>query len=109
MPGTKPREATQFVLDTFPDCRTSSNSRARGAGADLIGRTAALLEGFAVATVPTGWAITDRPGPDTRRALSWLDEDLDTLEELATGYDGLLKISLAGPVTLAAGHRTAWR
>ena len=42
-------------------------------------------------------------GRDTRRARSWLGEDLDALEEFTQGYEGLLKVQAVGPWTLAAG------
>jgi hypothetical protein len=51
---------------------------------------------------PSGWRIGDRPGRDTRRARSWLREDLDALEEFTQGYEGLLKVQAVGPWTLAA-------
>ncbi len=37
-----------------------------------------------------------------RRARSLLSSDLDAMEEVLDGYEGLLKIQLAGPWTLAA-------
>ncbi|MGW6459523.1 methionine synthase, partial [Streptomyces sp. NPDC055078] len=51
---------------------------------------------------PSGWRISDRPGRDTRRARSWLGEDLDALEEFTQGYGGTLKVQAVGPWTLAA-------
>ena len=52
---------------------------------------------------PSGWRISDRPGRDTRRARSWLGEDLDALEEFTQGYEGPLKVQAVGPVD--AGRR----
>ncbi|CAM5616828.1 Methionine synthase II (Cobalamin-independent) OS=Streptomyces griseomycini OX=66895 GN=FHS37_007015 PE=4 SV=1 [Streptomyces griseomycini] len=51
---------------------------------------------------PSGWRIGDRPGRDTRRARSWLGEDLDALEEFTQEYQGPLKVQAVGPWTLAA-------
>ncbi len=74
----------------------------RGAGADMIGRTGALLVELPVEVQPSGWRITQRPGRDLVRARSFLSWDLDALEERAAEYTGPLKIQAAGPWTMAA-------
>src|SRR6202000_3318009 len=102
MPGTAPAEAARVVVDELPDFPFLPELPGRGPGADLIGRTAALLIDIPVETVPTGWRVTERPGRTLRAAQSMLSSDLDALEEQLTGYEGPLKISLAGPWTLAA-------
>jgi methionine synthase II (cobalamin-independent) len=51
---------------------------------------------------PAGWRLTDTSGRDHRLAVSTLRADLDILEELAQGYEGTIKLSVAGPWTLAA-------
>ena len=107
MPGTDVREATRVVAGELPELPHLVELPARGAGADLIGRTLALLPEFAGVTVPTGWRLAARPGADERRALSWLGEDLDTAEELLADLHGPFKVSLAGPLTLAAGVELA--
>jgi hypothetical protein len=68
----------------------------------MIGRGAGLLVELYAQTEPSGWRFTDRPGRDTRRAHSWLGEDLDALEEFTQGYTGALKVQAVGPWTLAA-------
>jgi methionine synthase II (cobalamin-independent) len=103
MPGTDPAEASRIVVDELPDFPYLPELPNRGPGADLIGRTAALLIDIPVETVPTGWRIAERPGRVMRAAQSMLSSDLDTMEEQLAGYEGPLKISLAGPWTLAAG------
>ena len=103
MPGTDPAEAARIVVGQLPDFPYLPELPARGPGADLIGRTAALLVDIPVETVPTGWRIAERPGRVMRAAQSMLSSDLDALEEQLAGYEGPLKISLAGPWTLAAG------
>jgi hypothetical protein len=103
MPGTDAREAAKTVtgsLDRFPHL---PELPARGPGADMIGRTAGLLTEIYAHVEPSGWRISDRPGRDTRRARSWLGEDLDALEEFTHRYAGPLKVQAAGPWTLAAG------
>ena len=103
MPGTDVREATALVLGELPDLPHLPELPARGPGADMIGRTASQLVELHVDLQPSGWRLVDRPGRDERRGLSWLDEDLDALEERAAGWQGPLKVALAGPWTLAAG------
>jgi methionine synthase II (cobalamin-independent) len=103
MPGTDPAEAIRTVVDQLPDFPYLPELPARGPGADLIGRTAALLIDLPVETTTGGWRIAERPGGRYMRAAqSMLSADLDVLEEQLTGYEGPLKISLAGPWTLAA-------
>jgi methionine synthase II (cobalamin-independent) len=102
MPGTDPAEATRTVLGELPDLPHVPELPARGPGADLIGRGAALLVDLPVDLQPSGWRLVDRPGRDLRRALDFLARDLDVLEDLAQGYAGPLKLQVAGPWTLAA-------
>ncbi|MFE6623085.1 methionine synthase [Streptomyces sp. NPDC057740] len=102
MPGADAREAAKTVTGSFEDFPHLPELPARGPGADMIGRTAGLLVELYARVEPSGWRIGDRPGRDTRRARSWLGEDLDALEEFTQGYEGLLKIQAVGPWTLAA-------
>ncbi len=102
MPGTDPAESLRVVLGELPDLPYLPELPARGAGADLTGRTAALLVDIPVETTPSGWRVTAREGRDLRRARSFLARDLDTLEEIAAGYQGPFKIQVCGPWTLAA-------
>ena len=102
MPGPDPAEAVQVVIDQVPDFPFLPELPARGPGADLIGRTAALLIDIPVETTTGGWRVAERPGRHLRAARSMLSSDLDALEERLAGYEGPLKISLAGPWTLAA-------
>jgi methionine synthase II (cobalamin-independent) len=105
-PGQDPAEAVRVVLDELPDLPHLPELPARGPGADLIGRTAALLVDLAVALQPSGWRFTDHAGRDTSRARGYLAQDLDTLEELAADIEGPVKIQVAGPWTLAASVET---
>ncbi len=106
MPGTSPAEATAVVVGELPGWPALPELPARGAGADMVGRTAAALlavdPAFALAAVPTGWCRTGQVGPDMRRARSWLGEDLDRFEEALTGYAGPAKLQFCGPWTWAA-------
>jgi methionine synthase II (cobalamin-independent) len=102
MPGTDPAEAARIVAGELPGFPFLPELPDRGPGADLTGRTAALLIDFPVETTPGGWRIAERPGRYVRAARSLLSSDLDALEEVLAGYEGPLKISLCGPWTLAA-------
>ncbi|MGW1080396.1 methionine synthase [Kitasatospora sp. NPDC002522] len=101
MPGADVREAVRAVTGELDQLPHLPELPARGPGADMIGRGAGLLTELFVQTEPSGWRFTDRPGRDTKRAVSWLGEDLDALEEFTQGYTGLLKLQAVGPWTLA--------
>lgn len=102
MPGGDAREAAKTVTGSFEDFPFLPELPARGPGADMIGRTAGMLVELYARVEPSGWRIGDRPGRDTKRAWSWLGEDLDALEEFTQGYEGDLKVQAVGPWTLAA-------
>jgi len=102
LPGTNPAEACRVVLGELPDLPHLAELPARGPGAQMIGRTAALLVDLSVDLQPSGWRLVDRPGLDLRRARDLLARDLDALEESAQDYRGPLKVQSAGPWTLAA-------
>ena len=102
MPGGNPMETARLVIDELPGLPFLAELPDRGPGADMIGRTAALLVEIPIEVTTGGWRISDRPGRDMRRAKTMLSSDLDAMEETLDGYQGLLKIQLAGPWTLAA-------
>ncbi|MET8947980.1 methionine synthase [Streptomyces sp. NPDC004542] len=102
LPGTDAREAAKTATGSFEDFPFLPELPARGPGADMIGRTAGMLVELYARVEPSGWRIGDRPGRDTKRARSWLGEDLDALEEFTQGYGGPLKVQAVGPWTLAA-------
>ena len=102
MPGTDPDEAIAVVLGELPNLPHLPELPARGPGADLVGRTAALLIDMPVETTATGWRLAERPGRDMSRAGGMLSSDLDAMEAATGGYSGVFKIQLCGPWTLAA-------
>lgn len=102
MPGEDYPEAVRRSLGELPDLPFVPELPARGVTAAMTGRTLAVVEGLGFDLQPAGWRLTDAPGIDHRRAASLLAQDLDVLEELAQGYEGALKVQLAGPWTLAA-------
>ncbi|HEX6756395.1 MAG TPA: methionine synthase [Mycobacteriales bacterium] len=102
MPGEDVGEALRVVFGELPDLPHLPELPARGLGADMIGRGAAFLVDLPVDVQPSGWRLVDRPGRDLRQARDWLARDADTLEEIAQGYAGALKLQVTGPWTLAA-------
>ena len=102
MPGTDPAEAIAVVLGELPGFPYLPELPGRGPGADLTGRTAAMLPGLAVETTTSGWRFAARPGRDLRHAAGLLQRDLDALEQAADGLDTVLKVQVCGPWTMAA-------
>jgi methionine synthase II (cobalamin-independent) len=111
LPGTDPVAAARLVFDELPYLPHLPELPARGAGADMIGRGAALLVDLPVEIVPSGWRLTAHAGHELRRARDYLAWDLDALEAAGAGYTGPVKVQVVGPWTLAAslelvnGHR----
>lgn len=95
-------EATRVVLDELTDFAHVPELPERGAHASMTGRALAVVDGLAVDLQPAGWRLTDSSGLDHRRARSQLAQDLDKVEELAQGFDGVFKTQVTGPWTLAA-------
>jgi len=103
LPGTDPAEAVRLVVGELPDFAHLPELPARGPGADLIGRSAALLVDLAFDLTPGGWRLVPRSGIDQRRAEEFLARDLDALHDVADTWTGPFKVQAAGPWTLAAG------
>jgi hypothetical protein len=102
MPGTDPVRACAVVMEELPDFPFLPELPDRGVGADMIGRTASLLLDLPVETTTRGWRFAQHPGRDQRAAASFLSYDLDAAQQAAEGYTGPYKISVCGPLTLAA-------
>lgn len=101
-PGTDLADALKITFAECPDLPYLPELPARGPHAALIGRGTAVLTGLGVELTSVGWRLTDISARDHRRAIATLRSDLDQLEEIAQGYEGPLKIAVAGPWTLAA-------
>lgn len=115
-PGTEPRPAAEVIVGELHTLPHLAELPARGVGADMIGRAAALLVDIGIDTVPRGYRIASGRSAAARRAVSLLDEDVDALEEAwekagLRGGSRTVKIQTPGPITLAAqlelsgGHR----
>lgn len=115
-PGISARQAAEIIVGELHTLPHLVELPARGIGADLIGRTGALLVDIGIDTVARAYRIAPGRSSVLRRAVSMLNEDLDALEEAweKAGLQGsgrTVKVQAAGPVTLAAqlelanGHR----
>lgn len=115
-PGTDVREAAGIVLGELPALPHVVELPARGLGADLIGRTGALMVDVELDVRTSGYRIAQRATRAGRHAEDLLSRDLDILEELweTGGFAAslpVLKAQVAGPFTMAAevelrnGHR----
>jgi methionine synthase II (cobalamin-independent) len=101
-PGTDMADAVKIAFAECPDLPYLPELPARGPYAQLIGRSTAFLAGLTVDLQPAGWRLTGASSREHRLAISTLRADLDQLEEHAQGYTGTVKLSVAGPWTLAS-------
>lgn len=115
-PGEDPREAAAVSVGELSALPHLVELPARGLGADMIGRAAAVLVDLPLDTSTTGYRVAQRPGKVTRRARDLLSRDLDAMEEAwevagLRGTDQPVKVQVVGPLTLASqlelfgGHR----
>lgn len=102
MPGTDFAESLKVVMGEVGDFIFVPELPGRGVHAGMIGRSLAMLDGLDADLQPDGWRIGVGEGSDLRRARSLLAQDLDVAEELAGSHEGLLKLQVTGPLTLAA-------
>lgn len=103
MPGDDYAESLRVVVGETPDLVAIPELPARGVQAAMTGRGMGILAELGADLQPAGWRLTGAgSGADQRRARSMLAQDLDTVEEQLQGFEGLLKVQIAGPWTLAA-------
>lgn len=112
-PGRDPRAAAAIIVGEL-EIPHVVELPGRGLGADMIGRTSAILVDLAFDTSARSYRLAMRPGSVAKVARDFLREDLDALEE-AWENSGrtakTVKVQSVGPWTLAAqvelpnGHR----
>ncbi|WP_328825459.1 methionine synthase [Tomitella gaofuii] len=105
-PGTDEREAARTVVGELGELPHLVELPGRGIGADMVGRTAALLVDLPVDRSVTGYRLADRPGSVLRTARAHLARDLDAAEEACEragvrGSGAPIKLQACGPVTAA--------
>ena len=103
LPGTDPAEAMRLVVGELPDFAHLPELPARGPGADLIGRSAALLVDLAFDLTPAGWRLVPRPGIDQRRAQEFLAATSTPSTTSRRDGPARSRCRSPGPWTLAAG------
>ena len=81
MPGTDFGDSFQVILGEVGELPFVPELPARGPGAEMIGRSLAMLEELDVDLQPAGWRLTTGQSRDHRRARSLLARDLDAVEE----------------------------
>lgn len=108
-PGSDQIAAQRAVVDRLTDhgCGVAgvvhlAETPARGPGADMVGRAAALLVDLPCDVQPHGWRLTSGSGHDQRRARNFLRSDLDDVSEVLDGFTGTVKIQVCGPWTAVA-------
>ncbi|MDG3012786.1 methionine synthase [Rhodococcus sp. D2-41] len=106
-PGTDPREAAATVIGELEALPHLVELPARGVGADMIGRSGALLVDIAIDLSTTGYRLVPHVGSVHRGAADHLRRDLDALEEAweragLVGSGRVIKLQSAGPLTLGA-------
>lgn len=101
LPGSDMAAASRMVLAAMPAIAAFPELPARGPQAAMIGRSLALLDGLDAELVAGEWRLSATPGIDLRRARATWRDDLEQFEEAAQGYEGRVKVGVAGPWTLA--------
>ena len=107
LPGTDMAAALRMTFDLVPELPYLPELPARGPWAAIVGRGLGLPDGLTAEYEAGEWRLAGAPGLDQRRSRATLRDDLDQLEEVAQGYAGPLKLSVAGPWTLAANTAVA--
>jgi len=102
MPGDDYAESVQIVLGEVGDLPFLPELPDRGVHAGMTARALATITELGVDLQPAGWRLTDASGLDHGRAVSLLNRDLDTAEELRPARLETIKVQVAGPWTLAA-------
>ncbi|CAB4681901.1 MAG: methionine synthase [Actinobacteria bacterium] len=100
--GENPREAAELVFDLFPQLPFIPELPSAGVGSDFIGRSASMLHDLHVDVQPSGWRIVDKAGADERRAKGAMSHSVDAFHEVFDGFEGRIKIQVAGPLTFVA-------
>ena len=106
LPGTDFAEALRTVLGELPEWPVIPELPERDPAASMLPRGAGVLVDLPIQHWVGRWQLADRPGIDMQRIGDFWARDLDTLHEIAGEHDGPLRLTCAGPWTMAAG---IWR
>lgn len=101
LPGGDFRGALSAMAEVLPEVLPLPELPARGAASGMVGRALGLVDGLGFDLQPAGWRLIPGSSPEHRRVTAQWRTDLDDTEELLQGFDGILKVGVAGPWTLA--------
>ncbi len=102
LPGEDFRGALSAMADVLGEVLPLPELPDRGLASGMVGRAVGIIDGLGFDVQPAGWRLTSAPGADQLRARAQWRRDLDDAEELLQDFDGVLKVGIAGPWTLAA-------
>ena len=102
LPGTDFRGALSAMSEALPELLPLPELPERGIGSQMVGRALGLIDDLGFDLQPAGWRLTPHSSSEHRKARAQWRQDLDDAEELIQGFEGLLKVGVAGPWTLAA-------
>lgn len=102
LPGDDFRGALTAMAEALPEVLPLPELPARGVSSAMIGRTLGLINGLDFDLQPAGWRLTQHPDAEHRKGRAQWRHDLDDAEELLQGFEGTLKVAVAGPLTLAS-------
>lgn len=102
LPGDDFRGALTAMAEALPELLPLPELPARGVASGMIGRALGLIDGLAFDLQPAGWRLTQHSDAEHRKAGAQWRHDLDDAEELLQGFEGTLKVAVAGPLTLAS-------
>ncbi|MFV0428092.1 MAG: methionine synthase [Arachnia sp.] len=102
VPGTDFAGALAAMTELTPDIVAWPELPARGVGSQLVGHALGIIDGLGFDLQPGGWRLAAHAGADHRRARATWRHNLDDAEEVLQGFQGALKVGVAGPWTLSA-------
>ena len=102
LPGEDFRGALGAMADVLGEVLPLPELPDRGLASGMVGRAVGIIDGLGFDVQPAGWRLTSAPGADQLCARAQWRRDLDDAEELLQDFDGVLKVGIAGPWTLAA-------
>lgn len=102
LPGDDFRGALSAMAEALPELTPLPELPARGVESQMIGRALGLIDDLNFDLQPAGWRLTSHSDAAHRKARALWRRDLDDAEELLQAFDGVLKVAVAGPWTLAS-------
>ena len=102
LPGDDFRGALTAMAETLPELTPLPELPERGVESQMIGRALGLIDDLSFDLQPAGWRLTSHPDAAHRKARALWRRDLDDVEELLQNFDGVLKVAVDGPWTLAS-------